>query len=35
MGAAAVFERGDQVDEVPHARAARAQNNLSKDAVVV
>lgn len=34
MGAAAVFERGDQVDDVSNARAVRSQSFLSKDAVV-
>lgn len=35
MGAAAVFERGGEVDEVMTARPAPGpQNNLSRDAVV-
>ena len=35
MGAAAVFERGGEVDDVTSARAVPGpQNNLSKDAVV-
>lgn len=32
MGAAAVFERGDCVDELCNARAVRNSNILSKDA---
>ena len=32
MGAAAVFERGDGVDELRNARKVEAQGYLSKDA---
>jgi len=32
MGAAAVFERGDGVDELRNARKVEAQGLLSKDA---
>jgi acetyl-CoA acyltransferase 1 len=34
MGAAAVFERGGEVDDVVSARAVKHQGLLSKDAVV-
>jgi acetyl-CoA acyltransferase 1 len=33
MGAAAVFERGDAVDELTNARAIPSLNWLSKDAM--
>jgi acetyl-CoA acyltransferase 1 len=33
MGAAAVFEQGDAVDELTNARAIPAHNWLSKDAM--
>jgi acetyl-CoA acyltransferase 1 len=33
MGAAAVFERGDTVDELTNARATPSLNWLSKDAM--
>lgn len=33
MGAAAVFERGDSVDEVQYARTLGSNNLLSKDAL--
>jgi acetyl-CoA acyltransferase 1 len=33
MGAAAVFERGDAVDELTNARCIPTHNRLSKDAM--
>lgn len=33
MGAAAVFERGDSVDEIQNARTVRSKDLLSKDAL--
>jgi acetyl-CoA acyltransferase 1 len=33
MGAAAVFEQGDAVDELTNAQAIRSHNWLSKDAM--
>jgi len=34
MGAAAVFERGSETDNLPNVRATYAQSNLSRDANV-
>lgn len=34
MGAAAVFERGSEIDDLPNGRAVYAQSNLSRDANV-